>query len=224
AHDADADPSAGAAVYPWLRARLADLPFPTLLCIGNHDDRAAFLEVFPEHRDENGFAQRAAQIGGAVALCLDTAERAEGAGRYCGLRRRWLAAQLAALAAAGGAEGALLFMHHHPIPTHLPRMDAIGLRDAAALGEVLSAAEPPPQAGFFGHVHFTLDGALAGVPMHGLPSCNHNGRPDVAAGGLAPDAGAPAVFAHVTMTEGVLSRVTRPFDPAAAAAAARNGA
>ena len=38
-------------------SRLDSFPLPVRLCIGNHDNRAAFLGVFPEYAEPDGFAQ-----------------------------------------------------------------------------------------------------------------------------------------------------------------------
>ena len=64
--------------YVRLRERIADVPIPVRLCIGNHDNRDRFLEVFPEARDENGFAQGV--FGGRAAAGHGVRGRAERCG------------------------------------------------------------------------------------------------------------------------------------------------
>ena len=113
--------------YEWLRARLDDFPVPVRLCIGNHDNRAAFLGVFPEYAEPDGFAQGFHDTVAGRCLFLDTTEPRTHAGRYCPARQDWLEQRLSE------HDGPfLLFMHHNPMPTHLGPMDQIRLLDDAS--------------------------------------------------------------------------------------------
>ena len=69
--------------YEWLRSRLDSFPLPVRLCIGNHDNRAAFLSVFPEYAESDGFAQGVHDTAAGRCLFLDTTEPRTHAGRYC---------------------------------------------------------------------------------------------------------------------------------------------
>ena len=69
--------------YQRLNARLADFPIPTRLCIGNHDDRAVFLQTFPDTADDGGFVQGVYQTDAARCLMLDTWGAETHAGHYC---------------------------------------------------------------------------------------------------------------------------------------------
>ena len=59
--------------YRWLKARLDVFPIPVRLCIGNHDNRAAFLDVFPDLAAEDGFVQGVRDPRAARCLCPSTA-------------------------------------------------------------------------------------------------------------------------------------------------------
>ncbi|MFK4384223.1 metallophosphoesterase [Bradyrhizobium sp. USDA 223] len=80
--------------YQWLKQRLDAYPLPVRLCIGNHDRRAAFLSVFPDLADENGFVQGIHDTAAGRCLFLDTAHPETHAGRYCDDRFGWLEARL----------------------------------------------------------------------------------------------------------------------------------
>ncbi|MGF1553605.1 MAG: phosphodiesterase [Paracoccaceae bacterium] len=156
--------------YERLRIRLDDVPIPVELCIGNHDDRDAFLSVFPERADEHGFVQRVFALPGAVGLVLDTWWPDTHAGRYCETRLAWLDARLAEVAAP-----AFLFMHHNPVPTHVAPKDRIMLLDAAAFEAVVARHAAKVRHIFFGHCHVPLAGSLAGVPVSAPRGTNHAG-------------------------------------------------
>ena len=95
-----------AADYARLKAQLADLPMPVHLCIGNHDDRQTFLNVFPEKESADGFVQQVVPLSMGYAILLDTWGPDTHAGHFCAARADWLSAQLEIL------EGPIwIFMH-----------------------------------------------------------------------------------------------------------------
>ena len=75
--------------------QIGALPMPVHLCIGNHDDRAAFLSVFPEMADENGFVQGVFDLTYGTGITLDTWGPNTHAGHFCDIRCSWLDARLA---------------------------------------------------------------------------------------------------------------------------------
>lgn len=154
--------------YARLRARISQVPIPVRLCIGNHDDRETFLEVFPEARDANGFAQGVLDTSAGRCLFLDTWAPQTHAGRFCAARVSWLEARLAE------SDGPfLIFMHHNPIPTHLGPMDQIRLMDDVAFRAVIARHASRVRHIFFGHCHMPLSGSTAGVPTTSLRGTNH---------------------------------------------------
>ena len=156
--------------YERLRARLDHLDMPVALCIGNHDDRATFLDVFPENADASGFAQTVRDTSAARCLMLDTWGPGTHAGQYCATRLDWLAEQLA------GHDGPfLIFMHHNPIPTHLGPLDQIRLLDDVAFRSLIAKHAHKIRHIFFGHCHLPIAGSTAGVPTTSLRGTNHAG-------------------------------------------------
>lgn len=83
------------AAYHHLRDRIAALPMPVHITLGNHDDRAAFLSVFGSDRDDpQGRVSQAIDAGGHRIVLLDTTEPGLVGGRLCQGRLDWLAARL----------------------------------------------------------------------------------------------------------------------------------
>ncbi|MGB0904411.1 MAG: metallophosphoesterase, partial [Mangrovicoccus sp.] len=118
--------------YERLRARIAELPMPVHLCIGNHDDRELFLTVFPELRGEGGFVQRVEPLSQGHAIMLDTWGPETHAGHFCEARAAWLDKTLDELPGP-----VWIFQHHNPVPLGIPVIDEIGLLDAERLADVL---------------------------------------------------------------------------------------
>lgn len=158
--------------YRWLKAQLDAFPVPVRLCIGNHDNREAFLGVFPDLADEGGFVQGVHDTSAARCLFLDTNQAQTHAGRYCDDRLQWLEARL------GEHDGPfLLFMHHNPMPIHLAPLDRIRLLDDVAFRQAVARHRGRIRHLFFGHCHLPLAGSVAGIPVSSLRGTNHASYP-----------------------------------------------
>ncbi len=145
--------------YPWLRDRLAALPFPVVPMIGNHDDRDAFRR----HFGGKGFVQETRDTPAGRLVTLDTHSPGEAGGRLCRARLDWLAREL------DEAEGPIILaLHHPPMRVGIPGFDAIGLRDAPALLEVLRPHRARIRAMLHGHVHRDIAGTWHGIPSFGV--------------------------------------------------------
>lgn len=163
--------------YLRLKDRLARTDAPVHLCIGNHDDREAFLQVFPEYRDDAGFAQSVVPLSEGHALLLDTWEGGTHAGSYCEARAAWLDRTLA------GLPGPVwIFLHHNPVPMGIGPMDRIMMLDAARLGDVLEGHRAKIGHIFHGHCHLPLAGSFRGIPFSAPRGTNHAGWPDFGEG------------------------------------------
>lgn len=158
--------------YQWLKTQLDAFPIPVRLCIGNHDNRAAFLSVFPDLADDKGFVQGMHDTSAARCLFLDTNFPQTHAGRYCEDRLGWLGARLEE------HDGPfLLFMHHNPMPIHLGPLDQIRLLDDAAFRKLVARHKERIRHIFFGHCHLPLAGSIVGVPVSSLRGTNHASYP-----------------------------------------------
>jgi len=159
--------------YRRLTARLASVPVPVELMIGNHDDRATLTDAIPEIAGEGGFVQRVVPLSMGHAILIDTNEPGTHAGRMCSDRLDWLARQLDEL------PGPLwVFMHHHPVPLGLKALDEIMLLDADRFADTIRPHRDKIAHIFYGHCHLPLSGSLHGIPMSSLRGTNHASFPD----------------------------------------------
>ncbi|MEJ7603604.1 MAG: phosphodiesterase [Kofleriaceae bacterium] len=162
--------------YDRLRGLLAPLDVPVHLLLGNHDDRAAFRNVF----GGGEFIQFTFDVGPLRVIALDTNDPGEPGGRLCATRLDWLATQLA----TAGDRPVILALHHPPFVTGLPAMDACGLAEADAEALVaIVARHPRIERVICGHVHRPMTTRFAHTVAMTSPSVAHqfglvlDGRP-----------------------------------------------
>ncbi|MEO0960697.1 MAG: metallophosphoesterase, partial [Pseudomonadota bacterium] len=183
--------------YMRLRDRIAQISMPVHLCIGNHDDRANFLKIFPDLADENGFVQKAVSVSRGTVILLDTWGPDTHAGHFCAQRAGWLDQQLA------DAKGSVwLFLHHNPMPTHLAPMDEIMLLDHVRLGSVIERYRRKIAHIFHGHCHLPLSGSFRGVPVSAPRGTNHAGWPNFGEKGLLSGSDLPEAYTVIFADEG----------------------
>jgi Icc-related predicted phosphoesterase len=143
--------------YPAVAQALADLErtvgAPVVVTLGNHDEPAAAADA--------GIAvgPRAVTVGDLRLLLLDSSRGELGAAQL-----EWLAAELAAEPAAG----AIIALHHPPIPSPLPALANAHLRDAAALLDTLEGADT--RVVLAGHFHHELVAATRGTLVSVAPA------------------------------------------------------
>ena len=184
--------------YALLRDCLAPLAVPLHLVIGNHDDRDAFLDAFPETpTDDDGFVQSARDTAVGRFLFLDTVQPGTHAGHYCKARLAWLDAQLAD--ARRDEQPAYLFMHHPPFAVHLRPLDAVGLLDAEPLRALVKPHAANIRHLFFGHVHRPISGSWCGIPFTTLRGTNHQCWLDFTATDMIPGSHEPPAYAIALM-------------------------
>jgi len=159
------------AAYALLREILRPLPMPVRLMLGNHDDRAAFREAFPEAPvDAAGFVQSAFDIATARLLFLDTLERgARGAGVLCPDRLAWIAARLAEVP----ERPVHVFMHHPARSIAVRHFERMRLVEAQAFLDLLHGHGRVRHL-FFGHVHLPVSGRWGPLSFSAIRgTCQH---------------------------------------------------
>lgn len=131
--------------------------------MGNHDERGAFAAELLSASD-GGSLDAVYWLGTLRVIVLDSTTPGRHDGRLEPAQLDWLRRQLAAPAPLG----TVLVVHHPPLPSPVPTVHLLRLRDARALGEVLAGTD----VGIVltGHAHHTGCGALAGIPVWVSPA------------------------------------------------------
>ncbi|MBW4706777.1 metallophosphoesterase [Roseobacter sp. YSTF-M11] len=149
---------------------------PVRLMIGNHDDRAAFQNAFPEYpKDPSGYVNHFEEVDGLRLIYLDTCAPRTHAGHFGADRCDWLAGALE------GADRARLFLHHNPMTLGLPAEDKIALvpEDRSGFRAVLEAHRDRIEYIHFGHVHAPIHGTYCRIPFASVPSTGNQSIPDL---------------------------------------------
>lgn len=202
--------TAADAEYEQARALLAPLELPLYMLPGNHDDRAALRRHFDVPGAGGEPVQYTVDLGSLRLVVVDSTCPGEDRGELDGGRLAWLDGAL------GGAADipTVIAMHHPPMATGIPAMDAIGLPegDRRALGAVV-ARHAQVRRIVAGHVHRTIAADLDGCAVLAVPSTYMQLRLDFRAPGLSL-ADEPAGFAvHAVLDGEVASHVQHVRSP-----------
>ncbi|TMJ19537.1 MAG: phosphodiesterase [Alphaproteobacteria bacterium] len=152
--------------YAAFREATAGLPFPVHPAVGNHDDRAALLEAFPETKTADGFVQYAIDYLPVRILVLDSLEPGRHGGAFCDVRAAWLEARLDEAPERPTA----LVLHHPPIATGLSWMTENP--DAAWIARLRAVVEGRANiVGIIaGHLHRPVAARWAGTSLAVCPA------------------------------------------------------
>jgi 3',5'-cyclic AMP phosphodiesterase CpdA len=148
--------------YERVAELLEPLPIPLHAIPGNHDDVDRLRATVDGPGDPGEPLQCSVGVGSLRLVACDTTVAGEDGGALGPERLGWLEAELR----SHRATPTVLAMHHPPVQTGHPLLDAISLADAdrAALAELL-AGSPQVKRIVCGHVHRGATGALAGCPV-----------------------------------------------------------
>ncbi|WP_017568920.1 metallophosphoesterase [Nocardiopsis halotolerans] len=142
-------------------ARLLDLPFPVLVCPGNHDDRATLRRAMLGREPSAEPFNQVHEVGGATVLACDSTIGGEDGGHLDTATLVWINETLNALPED---RPALLALHHPPVRVHHPLPDSMRLDNADDLAGLLHAH--PRVAGILvGHAHTGGATTFAGRPL-----------------------------------------------------------
>jgi len=182
--------------------------------MGNHDKRAPFRS---ELLRETGHGASAAapvdavhDLGGLRLIALDTSVPGYHHGALSADQLAWLAEVLRKPA----PHGSLLALHHPPIPTMVPLMSLLELRDQAGLAEVIAGSDIRGILG--GHLHYATTGLFAGIPVSVAAATCYTIDPSAPARELTGVRGGQSInLVHVYPESVVHSHVVLgDFDPA----------
>jgi 3',5'-cyclic AMP phosphodiesterase CpdA len=185
-----------AAEYRRVRELLAPLTMPVFLIPGNHDDRGALRAEFRDHGylPADGRPLYYAVEGHPVRLlALDTTVPGAVGGALDSDQLAWLEAELG----SAPRRPTLVFMHHPPFRTGIPRMDRIGLEAGSAerLGAIVSRHRHIERI-TCGHVHRDIRARWSGLVASVCPSTAFQYILDLADEGLKPTDEPPAYQLH----------------------------
>lgn len=155
--------------YRRLLTLLEPLGTPVLAMVGNHDRRAAMLEVLPDTPVEDGFVQYVHALPDHRLLLLDTLDEGRGGGAFCARRAAWLDAALG----EAPETPTLLALHHPPFAVGIDWMDPSA--DAPWIARLRAVVVRHPQ----------IVGMMAGH-LHRPISAVWEGRPCAVASSVAP--------------------------------------
>jgi len=160
-----------AAEYASFRELIAPLDMPVYLLPGNHDERGALREAFPDHTylGSEGFIQYAVDVGPVRLIVLDTSEPGQSSGRLCEARLAWLAQALADSA----GKPVVIAMHHPPFRTLIGHMDKIGLVQGTDELEALVRQYDNIERIICGHIHRPIEVRFGGTIAMTGPSIAH---------------------------------------------------
>ena len=151
----------GRAEYAVLADILAGLTMPFYLIPGNHDDRVAMRQTFPDHGylgGHDGFMQYTLEDWEPRLIALDTLIPGQSGGRLCQIRLNWLADRLS----EQPDRPTILFMHHPPFRTGMKMMDDMGLADRDEFANVVRQ-HGRIEAVLAGHLHRPITRRFAGT-------------------------------------------------------------
>lgn len=198
--------TAAAGEYDRAQELLAPLPMPVHVLPGNHDDRDALRERFgPAGAGGPGGPLRYAVACGRFRLVLcDSTVPGEDGGQADADSCAWLERRLD----EEPETPTIVAMHHPPLLTGVPDLDAIGVPEAdrAALASILGRA-PQVRLVVGGHVHRAVFSTLGGCGVVACPSTHLLARLEIGKGMLELVPEAPAFAVHVALGDELVSHV-----------------
>lgn len=179
--------------YELLREILSRLPMRVLLLPGNHDRRDGMrgaMRALDPTIPASGPMHRALDAGGIRLVLLDSVIDGETDGALGAAGIAWLEGALR----EGDGRPALVAIHHAPFDVGIPGMDSIGLRDGAAMGDVI-ARHAEVEIVACGHHHRPMIRRWRGTTGFVAPSTVHQVHLDLAPGARTRFAMEPPGFA-----------------------------
>jgi 3',5'-cyclic AMP phosphodiesterase CpdA len=194
--------------YATARAQLDRLGAPLYALPANHDDRDALRRHFDVHGA--GPVSYTVELGSRPArapvrlVALDSTRPGSDGGQLDAARLQWLEGALA----EDRSTPTLLAMHHPPLLTGIPAMDAIGIPEdeRTALAGIISR-HPQVQVVACGHVHRAIIGTLGGAAVVAIPSTDVQLALDFEPGDLRFVREPPCFAVHIPVDGRLVSHI-----------------
>jgi len=148
--------------YPLIEAELNRANCRFLVLPGNSDDKDAMrdcLQRTVKWADKTAL-HFSELLMGLPIVGMDTTVAGETRGDIT-RHLDWLAGTL-----DGFSAPALVFMHHHLVPSGIAPIDRVMCHGAKEFGELITQIRFPPLAVCSGHVHRSMSAVIAGVPAY----------------------------------------------------------
>ncbi|MFD0887422.1 metallophosphoesterase, partial [Streptosporangium algeriense] len=124
-----------------LEKAAGELGAAVVVAMGNHDERGAFRSALTGDQTDGQAGDEpydvVTWVDGLRIVTLDSTVPGEHHGELSAGQLDWLASVLAEPA----PDGSVLVLHHPPIPSVLPLMDGIGLREPERLARTLTGSD-----------------------------------------------------------------------------------
>ncbi|HZE04866.1 MAG TPA: metallophosphoesterase [Solirubrobacteraceae bacterium] len=192
------------AEYAEARALLDGIGAPLYVLPGNHDDPHGLRRHFALPQGDAGSVSYAVWLGDARLIALDSTRPGSDSGRLDPARLQWLDRTLG----EDADTPTLLAMHHPPITTGMPAMDAIGIPEdeRVALADILDRHRQV-QLITSGHVHRAIVGAIAGTRVLAIPSTDVQLGLDLEASELRFVREPPCIAIHLILQGRIVSHI-----------------
>lgn len=164
--------------YATLRELISPLKMPVYLLPGNHDERTALRNAFPEHaylRQSPHEIHYAIEDHPLRIVGFDTTVPGKSGGLASADRLAWLDATLA----AQPGKPTVVLMHHPPFQTFIGHMDRLGLERSEDLEKVIRK-HPQVERLLCGHLHRPIMARFGGTIACTVPSPAHQVALDLA--------------------------------------------
>jgi Icc protein len=156
--------------YAALAALIEPLEIPLYLLPGNHDERRPLLHAFAGQYglvdDGYDYVRTVNDDGPLRLVALDTSIAEHHHGVFPEDRAAWLDEVLG----AAPEKPTLIFMHHPPFETGIWWMDRLGILDGLDRLTVVLGRHNQVVGMTAGHLHRTIHGTFAGVPVTVAPT------------------------------------------------------
>lgn len=153
------DPDAYVRLRAIVEPAAARLGAEVVWVMGNHDSRPAFRAGLLDAAPTQESVDIVHDVNGLRIIALDSTIPGYHYGEITDEQLAWLSDVLATPAPSG----TLLALHHPPVPSPLPIVELVDLRDQHRLAEVLTGTDVRGILG--GHLHYSTHSTLAGIPV-----------------------------------------------------------
>jgi Icc protein len=178
---------------------------PVIWVAGNHDLRGPLREGIFGSAPTTEPLDSVHDLGGLRLVALDTSVPGAGHGDLEPGQLEWLREVLAVPA----PHGTVLAMHHPPVPTTVRVLEPFQFRANDALAEALEGTDV--RAILSGHLHYSVHGRIAGIPVSVAPATSYTVRVDAPHLGLTGVDGDQAISLALVYPEQVVTTLL-PID------------